>query len=109
MYTQRPYQQVPSYQPAPSRVGAGPTDAVHWLLPTGRSWQSIAAGYVALFAMIIWPLGPVALALGVTALRRARVGGHGRGRAVFAVTVGGLTTAALLLVVLAVIRDGAPG
>jgi hypothetical protein len=66
---------------------------VHWLVPTGRSWQSIAAGYVAIFAMFIWILGPVALGLGLWALRTAaRDGSHGRGRAVFAVVVGVLAT-----------------
>jgi hypothetical protein len=74
-----------------------PATAAHWVLPTGRSWQSIASGYVALFALVIWPLGPVALGLGVWALVRAsRRGGHGRGRAIFAVIVGLLTTSILL-------------
>lgn len=80
------------------RFGADPRDPVHWLLPTGRSWQSIVAGYVALFATVIWPLGPVALGLGVWAVRRGRLGGHGRGRAVFAIVVGVLATAALVAV-----------
>ena len=70
----------------------GPSDALHWVLPVGRSWQSIVAGYVAIVAMFFWPLGPVALGLGVWALARARHGGHGRGRAVFAVVVGALAT-----------------
>ncbi|MDQ1601658.1 MAG: hypothetical protein QOD68_3132 [Actinomycetota bacterium] len=37
-----------------SRAGATPGDPVHWLVPTGRSGRSIAAGYVALFAMVVW-------------------------------------------------------
>jgi hypothetical protein len=70
-------------------VGASPSDPVHWLIPTGRSWQSIAAGYLALFAIFIWPLGPVALSMGAWALVRARrTHTHGRGRAIFAVVVG---------------------
>jgi hypothetical protein len=69
------------------------------MLPTGRSWQSIAAGYVALFAWLIWPLGPVALVLGVWALVRAsRDGSHGRGRAIFAVVIGMLATVMLIVV-----------
>jgi hypothetical protein len=68
---------------------------VHWLLPTGRSWQSIVAGYVGLFALLIWPLGPFAIWFGLWALRKGSTGGHGRGRAVFAVVVGAAATALL--------------
>ena len=78
---------------SPPPQGSSPSDALHWLLPIGRSWQSIAAGYVGLVALAIWPLGPVAIALGIWALSRARHGGHGRGRAVFAVVVGTAVTA----------------
>jgi hypothetical protein len=77
---------------APAQDEHGPSDAMHWLLPVGRSGASIAAGYVAIFAMFVWPLGPVALGLGIWALARARQGGHGRGRAVFAVVAGALAT-----------------
>ena len=80
----------------PSGLGENPSDPVHWLVPTGRSWQSIAAGYVALFATVIWVLGPVALGLGVWALRAAgRTGSHGRGRAWFAIVAGALASVAL--------------
>lgn len=80
--------------------GQSPASAGHWLVPTGRSWQAIAAGYVALFAIVIWPLGPVALGLGIWALRQAsRQRSHGRGRAVFAVVVGVLATVMLIAVV----------
>ena len=70
----------------------GPSDALPWILPVGRSWQSIVAGYVAIVAMFLWPLGPVALGLGIWALAKAQRGGHGRGRAVFAIVVGVLAT-----------------
>ncbi|GEA87056.1 DUF2510 domain-containing protein [Cellulomonas cellasea] len=69
-------------------IGRGPSDVVHWLLPTGRSWQSIVAGYLGLFALVLWPVAPFSLALGVWALVRAQHGGHGRGRAVFAIVAG---------------------
>ena len=72
-------------RPAP---GSSPTDPLHWLLPVGRSWQSIAAGYVGLFSLVIWPLAPVAIWFGIWALTRARQGGHGRGRAVSALITG---------------------
>jgi hypothetical protein len=70
---------------------------VHWLLPTGRTWQSIAAGYVALFAMFLWPLGPISLGLGLWALSIPKgLGAHGRGRAIFAVVVGVLSSIGLV-------------
>lgn len=79
--------------PAVRPFGESPSDPVHWLLPTGRSGWSIAAGYVALVALFIWALGPVALALGLLGLRESRrTGIHGRGRAWFAVVVGALAT-----------------
>jgi hypothetical protein len=85
--------------PPPTGFGESPSTAVHWMLPTGRSWQSIASGYVALFAIVIWPLGPVALALGIWALvRAAQQGSHGRGRSIFAIIVGVLSTAMLIAV-----------
>jgi len=81
------------YGPAvPAADQHGPSDALHWILPVGRSWQSIVAGYVAIVALFLWPLGPVALGLGIWALVKAQRGGHGRGRAVFAVVVGVLAT-----------------
>lgn len=86
--------------PTPGPTGEHPGDIVHWLLPTGRTWQSIAAGYVALFALVIWILGPVSLFLGVWALNAsARGRGHGRGRAIFAIVVGALSTLASAVLV----------
>ncbi len=83
----------------PAAFGESPADVAHWLLPTGRSWQAVAAGYVALVAIVVWPLGPVALGLGLWALRRAaKENTHGRGRAVFAVVVGVLATLLLTAV-----------
>jgi hypothetical protein len=87
------------------QVGAHPSDPVHWLVPTGRSWQSITAGYVAIFALFIWVLGPVALGLGVWAYMLAdRTGGHGRGRSIFAVMVGVLTTIGMLVALVAMLH-----
>jgi hypothetical protein len=85
---------------AAPRVGATPGDPVHWLVPTGRSGQSIAAGYVALFAIVVWILGPVALWLGISALRTSsRTGVHGRGRAWFGIVVGVLATLLMVITV----------
>jgi hypothetical protein len=65
---------------------------MHWILPIGRSGVSIAAGYVGLLSLFIWALGPVAVGLGIWGLRRARVGGHGSGRSIFAIVVGVATS-----------------
>ena len=93
---------APPWAPQPARLGAEPTDPVHWLIPTGRTWQSIAAGYVALFAIVVWFLGPIALGLGVWALKASQQGGaHGRGRAIFGIVVGALSTLAFVAVLLA--------
>ena len=93
--------QVALRQSTPPVLGAAPSDPVHWLLPTGRSWQSIAAGYIALFATVLWFLGPVAVGLGLWALSvSSRTGTHGRGRAIFAIVVGVLSSMALLALVL---------
>ena len=82
-------------------IGASPSDPMHWLIPVGRTWQSFAAGYVALFATVIWFLGPVAVWLGIAALRASAAGkGCGRGRAWFALAVGSLATFAMLAFVI---------
>lgn len=77
-----------AWPPAPARVVAADDPTLEWLLPVNRSWQSIVAGYVGLFALVVWVLGPVSIALGVLGLRRARTGGHGSGRAWFGVVAG---------------------
>lgn len=77
------------YQPlAPESGSSGPGSAMHWIVPVGRSGVSIAAGYVGLLALVIWPLAPVAIGLGIWGLRKARSGGHGSGRCIFAIIAG---------------------
>ena len=90
-----PTQQIPNGLTglAAPPQGSSPSDPLHWMLPIGRSWQAITAGYVGLVALVVWPLGPVAIAFGIWAMSRARHGGHGRGRAVFAIVVGTAVTA----------------
>ncbi|MFI2753905.1 DUF2510 domain-containing protein [Cellulomonas sp. P22] len=70
----------------------GPSSAMHWMLPVGRSWQSVTAGYLGLFSLAIWVLGPVSIGIGVWALARAKQGGHGRGRAITGIVCGLLGT-----------------
>lgn len=91
------------YQPGPGYAGGsdlGPGTAAHWLVPVGRSWQSILAGYLGLVGLFVWPLAPVAVGFGIWALRVARDGGHGSGRAVFAI-VSGVAGTVIGLIVLA--------
>lgn len=88
---------APAAPARPQGLGAHPGDPVHWLLPTGRSGWAIGAGYAALLAWLVWPLGPVALACGLLALRSIRRdGSHGAGRAWFGIVVGALSSIALV-------------
>ena len=81
--------------------GESPASVAHWVLPVGRPWQSLAAGYIAIFALLLWPLGVVALGLGVWALvRSSRDGSHGRGRAIFAIVIGALMPILFLVIFL---------
>jgi len=71
----------------------GPGSVRHYMLPVGRSWQSIAAPYAGLASLVPMPLisqifGIGAIVLGLLALRRAGSGGHGTGRAIFAIVLG---------------------
>ena len=73
---------------------------LHWIVPVGRSWQSIVAGYVGLVALFLWILGPVAIAMGALGLRQARAGGHGSGRSIFAIVAGAVVSLLGLLVLI---------
>lgn len=68
--------------------------------PMDRSGWAIAAGYAALFCLIIVP-GPLALGLGLIALWDLKHRPHkiGRGRAWFGIIAGSLATGVLLLIV----------
>ena len=39
-------------RPASFGSDLGPSSAVHWLVPVGRSWQSITAGYLGLLGLV---------------------------------------------------------
>ncbi len=59
----------------------------------------IPIAIAAAIAIVAWFLGPIALGLGIWALAKAsRDGSHGRGRAIFAVVVGSLSSVLLVLV-----------
>lgn len=82
------------------RPAATDDDAVvKWLLPVGRSGFAIAAGYLALFSVLVVP-APLALLFGI--LAHCDIKKHpeksGRGRAWFGIVFGGLFTILLILI-----------
>lgn len=89
---------VPPAAPTPDH---GPSTSMHWLLPVGRSWQSLLAGYMGIGGLVFAIAGYVGvlyglatIGMGVWALIVARSGGHGSGRAVFGIIAGALTVVA---------------
>lgn len=86
---------------ADARAAAAPelgdSAVMRMLLPVGRSGWAIAAGYAGLFALLIVP-GPVALLLGIVAVRdlRRHPRKHGMGRAVFGIVAGAVATVVLV-------------
>jgi len=97
----------PAAPQAPQAQGAtaahlGDNAGVRLLLPVGRSGWAIAAGYLGLFSLLIFP-APFALATGIYAIIdiRRNPKKHGMGRAIFGVVMGGLAT--LLLVLMLVV------
>ncbi len=96
--------------PAP-RVGASPSDPVHWLIPTGRSGAAIAAGYLGLLCLLfalaaLAPMPGPLLALAVAgltisvslrALKKIKEGSHGTGRAIFGLVCAGIAAIAGLV------------
>ena len=72
---------------------------VRAILPVGRSGLSIAAGYLGLLSLTL-VVAPLALGLGIWALKdlKRRPELHGAGRAWFAVVMGTLGTAVLVLI-----------
>ena len=80
-------------------AGQHPDSVAHWLLPLGRSWQSIAAGYVGLVSIFLLVTGPIAIGLGIWGLQAAKKEGtHGRGRSIFGIIGGTFGTLALIAI-----------
>ena len=75
---------------------------IRMLMPIGRSGWAIAAGYLALFSLLIFP-APFALAAGIIALKdiKKHPEKHGRGRAWFGVVMGAVFSLLLLAGVVA--------
>lgn len=79
---------------------------LHWLVPVGRTGLSIAAGYAGIVGLLCFYTAPVALVLGLLALRELRDPAlRGRGRAWFATVVGALGSVLLLVFVVADLLD----
>jgi hypothetical protein len=100
-------QQVLPHSPGASgSAGSHPSSAAHWMLPLGRSWQAITAGYLGLLSIFLVFLGPFALATGVAGLRvAAKQGSHGRGRCTFGI-IGGLWGTLWTIVIIGSLAGG---
>ncbi|NTV40198.1 MAG: DUF2510 domain-containing protein [Demequinaceae bacterium] len=85
------------FPPAHHHSDLGPSNPLHYIVPIGRSWQSVVAPYLGLCSLLPVPvigqlLGIGAIVLGIIALRLARTGGHGTGRAITAIVLGAIGT-----------------
>jgi len=67
----------------------GDDASLRMLLPVGRSGWAIAAGYLGLFSLILFP-APFAIVCGVLAIRdiKRKPKSHGMGRAIFGILMG---------------------
>ena len=96
------------YRTAPQPVVAaddiGQNAGVRMLLPVGRSGWAIAAGYLGLFCLLIFP-APIALGISIVAIIdiRKHPQRHGMGRAIFGLVMGTLGTAVIAFAVGAMI------
>jgi hypothetical protein len=67
----------------------GDDAATRWLLPVGRSGWAIAAGYLGLISVVLFP-APLALICSIIAIRdiKTHPNRHGMGRAIFGLVTG---------------------
>jgi hypothetical protein len=101
-----PYQS-PQHQQMPQGPRLGDDPALRMLLPVGRSFWAIAAGYAGLFAVLCLP-APLALLLGIIAVIdiRRNPHKHGMGRAIFGIVMGGIFSLLLVVVFIAAASSG---
>ena len=77
------------------------------IMPVGRSGYAIAAGYLALFSVLVIP-APFAILFGILAIRDIRRSKgsanqkHRMGRAIFGIVMGGLVLVCLVFLLLVV-------
>lgn len=94
-------QQQQTYQQKPMGEDAG----MRMVMPVGRSGWAIAAGYLGLFSLLLFP-GPIALICGLLGIREIKKSQgtdkpkFGMGRAIFGVIAGILATAAIIFFVI---------
>ena len=88
----------PSAEPPTMKPFIEDSALLRMVVPIGRSWLAIAAGYLGLFAIVLIP-APLALIVGVLAVLdlRRHPQKHGMGRAIFGIVMGVLGTAGLVL------------
>jgi hypothetical protein len=104
----------PTYSPV--RSSPGPSEALHWLVPIGRSGESIAAGYLGFLCLFLTipaflpfafigtlPVAGLTIWLAVRAIKKAESGGHGRGRAIFGMVGAGFAVLASVVSVYATV------
>lgn len=91
----------PPAGPPPIKPFVEDSALLRMVVPIGRSWLAIAAGYLGLFSLVLIP-APLALVVGVLAVLdlRRHPEKHGMGRAVFGVVAGLLGTIGLVLTLL---------
>ena len=86
----------------PTAPALGDDAGLRMLLPVGRSGLAIAAGYLGLVSLGIWPLGLVAVPISIWAMSdlKNHPDKHGMGRAVFGLICGvlGLVVTAIAAV-----------
>lgn len=76
--------------------------ACRWIIPVNRTILSICAGYLAIMAIAIPILAPLALLIGILALVDLKKHPEklGRGRAWFGVIIGGIVTILLTVLIM---------
>jgi hypothetical protein len=89
-------------------IDTSPPGVLHYIVPVGRSWQSVVAPYLGLISLLPVPvigqlLGIGGIVLGAIALRLARTGGHGTGRAITAIVLGSIGTIFGLIVLIGIV------
>lgn len=92
---------VPLATPCPPPA-LGDDVGMRMLLPVGRSWVAIVAGYLGLISVLLVP-APFALFFGAWAIRHVRSapGRHGMGRAIFGIVMGVPGTIGLVVAIVA--------
>lgn len=94
---------MPPLAPTPNLEDSA---GMRMVLPVGRSGWAIAAGYLGLFSLLIFP-APIALIVSIVAIvdLRKHPDKHGMGRAVFGLVMGGLVTLPLAAMLIAWMLD----